>query len=144
MRLDRSATQSLSSNTPTFISWDTQETAGGGTSNWSVSLPAASIAVPVAGTYLVVWSTIFQSSSSSYRLGWAEVNSASPASTRRYGEVQGPAASTSQTGFCGHEFIQLASNDTISIVALQGSGGALNLLGASPQVCSLRIVRVHE
>ena len=144
VRLYRSATQALTNNTSTFIIWDTIETTFGGTSNWSVSVPLSAVAVPVNGLYEIAYEIIFQNNSTAYRLGWIEINSVSPGTTRRYAEHQGPAASISQTAFVGTEIIQLSAGDTVSIAANQASGGNLNLLGGTNQYCTLRIVRLSE
>ena len=144
VRLYRSATQALSNNTSTFVIWDAIETTFGGTSNWSVSVPLSAVAVPVNGLYQISYEIIFQNNSTAYRLGWIEINSVSPGTTRRYGEHQGPAASISQTAFVGSETLQLSAGDTVSIAANQASGGNLNLLGGTNQYCTLRIVRLSE
>ena len=141
LRLYRSTTQAISNNTGTFVSWNATESSGGASSNWPISLPATLITIPI---YLVTFRIIFAQSGTGTRIGWMTHNSGVPDAPRRYAEILCVPPGGAQSGYGASEVVHCDAGDTIGIVAHQGSGGSLNLLGSSQQASTLRIVRLHE
>jgi hypothetical protein len=146
LRLFRTATQALSTSTITAVAWDTIETAGGGATNWSFTPTASLITIPVAGRYLVTFTTSFEYiNTTGARITWCEINQSSPGSSRRYGLVSMAPASVAVAAATGSFTYQFAAGNTILIAAFQASGGNLNVMGsAANEPSALSITRLSE
>ena len=94
---------------------------------WSTAQPAR-LTAPVAGVYQVTGSVVFQSNGAGTRGVW--ITQAGSVNSQFFGQEMGAVTEPGlQTEMTVSGTLHLAAGDSVSLVAKQGSGGDLQLLG---------------
>ena len=130
-----SASQSISNNTRTAVSWQASSSTAGATPPWVVGSPTRFTA-PVAGRYRIICNAKWANNNSGRRgVGW-RLNGGGTNYDVQFQESNGVDTCT------GLELIDLAANDYVEMIVFQDSGGSLNLVGGTEgdTSCSFSLV----
>lgn len=133
-----SAVQSVSDNTATALTLDTEDNDVG--SMHSIASNTSRVTIVVAGTYLLIGSAGFAVDADGYRKLYFRKNG----TTKIGGGVQSNGSATIEFGLQCHCLVVLAANDYVELIAHHTAGNALNVghgtlreLQASVQVVKL-------
>jgi hypothetical protein len=124
----KSADQALTTSATTYtVSWDRAITQLG-TALAPDTRVASRFTATQPGVYLIDATLAFAANATGSRRAWLELNDTT---TKRWGEVCVPAATTDPTVIRLTAILRLADAEYLTVKAVQRSGGALSLLGAA-------------